>query len=147
MLVVWTPSMANLNATRVLYNLQHKSLVNEEMSQRQYILKSFLLSQRLRILLEHSWKLLLLGHIHKTLQLIKHQSYFPEISWPPAIYDLKGKEIFRLSHSILHSFILFFLFLFFFFLWKAFYIHSWLLILQKQGYKSIVHYKTNPPVF
>ena len=146
MLVVWTPSMANLNATRVLYNLQHKSLVNEEMSQRQYILKSFLLSQRLRILLEHSWKLLLLGHIHKTLQLIKHQSYFPEISWPPAIYDLKGKEIFRLSHSILHSFILFFLFLFFF-LWKAFYIHSWLLILQKQGYKSIVHYKTNPPVF
>ena len=36
---------------------------------------------------------------------------------------------------------------FFFFWWKAFYIHSWLLILQKQGYKSIVHYKTNPPVF
>ena len=133
MLVVWTPSAANLNTTRVLYILKHKSLINEEMSQRQHILKSFLLSQRLRILLEHSWKLLLLGHIHKTLQLIKHRSYFPEISWPPAIYDLKGKEIFRLSHNI--------------FWWKAFYIHSWLLILQKKGYKSIVHYKTNPPVF
>ena len=75
LLVVWTPSAASLNTARVLYNLQHKSLVNEEMSQRQYILKSFLLSQRLRILLEHSWKLLLLGHIHKTLQLIKHHSY------------------------------------------------------------------------
>ena len=29
----------------------------------------------------------------------------------------------------------------------TFYIHSWLLILQKQGYKSIMHYKTNPPIF
>ena len=29
----------------------------------------------------------------------------------------------------------------------TFYIHSWLLISQIQGYKSIMHYKTNPPVF
>ena len=62
MMVVWKPSVASLNASRVLYNLLHKSLVNEEISQRQHILKSLWLSQRLRILLEHNWKLLLLGH-------------------------------------------------------------------------------------